>query len=615
MSSITTFDSTKESLQDILREIRDGKIQLPDFQRGWVWDDRHIRDLLASVSRTFPIGAVMMLQTGNPQVRFQPRPVEGVSASGVKVERLILDGQQRLTSLYQALLAGAVVETKDERKKRVRRWYYIDITKALDPDIDREDAVVGIPEDRLVRNFRGEVVRDYSTRENECEGGLLPAALLLDTAGLTAWQMAYVNLDPANVIERLSVWNRVVNEVVQPFQQYQVPLIVLRKETPKEAVCLVFEKVNTGGVALDAFELLTATFAADNFQLRKDWDVREQRFRKYPILASIAKTDFLQAVALLATRARREEAIAGGTPSESAPGVSCKKKEILDLKLEEYQAWADAATDGFVRSAKLLYGQHLFSARDLPYRTQLTPLAAVLGVLDEGSVTAGVRERLVRWYWCGVLGELYGGAIETRFARDLMEVLSWIQGGSEPSTIQDANFVPTRLVTLRTRNSAAYKGISALLMRDGGLDFRTGEPLAAQFYFDDRVDIHHIFPRDWCQQAGIHDRRVDSIVNKTPIAAKTNRMIGGNAPSVYLDRMQRSAGVDAPRMDEIVQSHVVDPIHLRTDNFESFFHARADALLDRIEQAMGKKIARDIPPTVGLDEENDEEDDNDEVIA
>jgi uncharacterized protein with ParB-like and HNH nuclease domain len=69
MSAVTTFDSTKESLLDLLRSTRDGKTQLPDFQRGWVWDNEHIRSLLASISLSYPIGAVMMLQTGNPDVR------------------------------------------------------------------------------------------------------------------------------------------------------------------------------------------------------------------------------------------------------------------------------------------------------------------------------------------------------------------------------------------------------------------------------------------------------------------------------------------------------------------------------------------------------------------
>ena len=105
VESMTTFDSTKESLLDLLHSIKQGKTQLPDFQRGWVWDDHHIRDLLASISLSFPIGAVMMLQIGNPDVRFKPRLVEGVNlADAPEPERLILDGQQRLTSLFLGLV-------------------------------------------------------------------------------------------------------------------------------------------------------------------------------------------------------------------------------------------------------------------------------------------------------------------------------------------------------------------------------------------------------------------------------------------------------------------------------------------------------------------------------
>jgi hypothetical protein len=588
MSTMTTFDSTKELLSDLLRGVREGRTQLPDFQRGWVWDDAHIRSLLASISLSYPIGAVMMMQTGGEDVRFKTRPVEGVSSRGLHApERLILDGQQRLTSLYQAVASGNPVETRDARGNSLKRWYYVDIHKALDPNADREDAIVGIPESRKVLNFRGEEIADYSTPQHECEAGLLPLRLVFDTAGLTLWQMQYLQASPERIQERLGIWNKLVQEVIQRFQQYQVPLIVLHKETPKDAVCQVFEKVNTGGVALTVFELLTATYAADDFELRRDWDARQKRLKKHSVLANLESTDFLQAVTLLATRNRRQR----NASTDSASGISCKRKDILRLSLADYQAWADAATGGFERAAKLLYDQNIFSGRDLPYRTQLTPLAAILALLGERADTDSVRAKLARWYWCGVLGELYGGAIETRFARDLAEVVAWIDGGAEPSTIVDANFAPTRLLSLRTRNSAAYKGLAALLLRDGSMDLRTGYSIDAQVYVDEAIDIHHIFPKAWCQEKRIERWHYDSIVNKTPLSAKTNRMIGGKAPSTYLPKVQKSAGVDETRMDELLRSHVIEPTRLRADDFPGFFEARERALLQRIEKAMGKPVA------------------------
>ena len=82
---MTTFDSTKKSLPNMLTDVVNGKIQLPDFQRDWVWDDEHIRSLLVSVARSFPVGAVMLLETGG-SVRFQVRPVENVPFSGTPPE-------------------------------------------------------------------------------------------------------------------------------------------------------------------------------------------------------------------------------------------------------------------------------------------------------------------------------------------------------------------------------------------------------------------------------------------------------------------------------------------------------------------------------------------------
>lgn len=113
---MTTFDSTKLPLKDILRDVVEGKIQLPDFQRGWVWDDEHVRSLLVSLGRSFPVGAVMLLETGGP-VRFQVRPVENVPKDKLAApERLILDGQQRLTTLTQVLKLSGPVQTRTEKE-------------------------------------------------------------------------------------------------------------------------------------------------------------------------------------------------------------------------------------------------------------------------------------------------------------------------------------------------------------------------------------------------------------------------------------------------------------------------------------------------------------------
>ena len=344
-------------------------------------------------------------------------------------------------------------------------------------------------------------------------------------------------------------------------------------------------------MALNVFELLTASFAADDFQLRDDWNEREQRLKgQHPVLRGLHSDDFLQCISLLVTQARRREVLAAGTTSDKAPGISCKRKDILKLEVADWQTWADRAEAGFVSTARFLHGQKIFKARDLPYRTQLVPLAAILVDLYRDGETEGTRRQISRWFWCGVLGELYGGATETRFARDLPEVVSWVRDETTyPTTVQESNFQANRLLTLRTRNSAAYKGLYALLMREGGRDFRTGEPIEAQTFFDDRIDIHHIFPEKWCKTENIKPATYNSVINKTAISVRTNRQIGSRAPSRYLPALEKKAGIDTTQMDEILTSHCIEPASLRSDGFWDFYAARAEALLDHIEAATGRQ--------------------------
>lgn len=593
MDGMTTFTSDKESLQEILKTISDGRYQLPEFQRGWVWDDAHIISLLASVSLSYPIGAVMMLENGNPDVRFKPRPVEGVDLQQDRdPERFILDGQQRLTSLYQSLFLKKVVRTRDIRKKDITRWYYIDMKKALDPTADREDAILSIPEDRKIKNFRNEVQIDYSTTEAEYELMVFPVSSVFDCSDWRSGYNRFWNYEP----EKIKLFDQFERDIIKRFEQYQVPVIKLLKQTPKVAVCQVFEKVNTGGVSLSVFELMTASFAADGYNLREDWEGKlDQRGRKTAngrkdrlhdqrILRAVGADEVLQAIALLSTYERKK------VDTETA--VSCKRTDILKLKLAEYQKWVEPATLAFLEAAKFLFQQKIFDSRDLPYSTQVVPLAVILAILGARAKNDGVRNKLASWYWCGVFGELYGSAVETRFAKDVAGVIAWLDGSSEPDTISESNFAPGRLDTLRSRNSAAYKGIFALLMRDGCLDFRTGVPIEVQTYFDEYVDIHHIFPKKWCTTQNIPATRYDSIINKTALSYQTNRIIGGNAPSFYLNRLREREGIELPRQLEILRSHVIDTDALTADDFDAFIDARREALLVHIEKATGKSIAR-----------------------
>ena len=281
-----------------------GELQLPDFERGWVWDDDHVRSLLVSISLTYPIGAVMTLAAGNPNVNFNARLLEGVTlAEAPKPFQLLLDGQQRLTSMFQALKIRTPVRTRDRRGNELHRHYYADIDACIDPLVDREESgIFGVPADRIVRSDFGRTIDlDLSKRPLEIAEEVFPLDIVLDGGETMDWQMEYLQSGPGDIGDRIEKWKRFQDSVVNSFVQYQVPTIDLAKSTPKEAACQVFEKVNTGGVTLTVFELLTATYAASDFELRKDWDERHGRLAQQELLEEVDATTFLQVVTLLAT--------------------------------------------------------------------------------------------------------------------------------------------------------------------------------------------------------------------------------------------------------------------------------------------------------------------------
>lgn len=584
------FGIEKENLAELLRGAHDGKTQLPEFQRGWVWDDGHVRSLLASVSLSYPIGAVMMLAGGGDSVRFKERAIEGATVPpDRRADRLILDGQQRLTSLYQSLLLGRPVMTRDSRGNAIERWYYIDILKALSPEADREEAITSVPADRQIRDFRGQVTVDYSTPALEYQSMVFPLGQVFSGSSWRVGFESYWNYDR----DKIELWNRFESEVVEQFKLYHIPVIELSRDTPKDAVCAVFEKVNTGGVTLTVFELLTATFAADEFDLREDWEARLRRIKTRGVLKDFSSTDFLQIITLLMTHARAEAARDSGVAPDKLPGVSAKRADILKLRKDDYVHWAESVTQALEETVRFLHAQSIFDARFLPYGGQIVPLTALFTLIGRRAQEAQRRAKVARWFWSGVFGELYGGATETRFARDLPDLVAWLDGGEEPRTVLEADFSEGRLLTLRTRGSAAYKGIYVLLLREGAKDFKTGEESNVHTYFDEAVDIHHIFPQLWCQENHVPASQCDSIVNKTPLSARTNRSIGGKAPSIYLAGIEKADKLSSADLDANVRSHMVDSGALREDDFSEFFRARTDALLTGIEKAMGKKLRRE----------------------
>ena len=624
------FQTNPRRLSELLNEAHEGRLQLPDFQRSYVWGDEDVQNLIASVAKGYPIGAFLSLQTGG-EVNFKPRFLEGIDRNGATNSppaELLLDGQQRLTSLYQAIYSKDPVTTLNSRDREVDRFYYIDIPKTVDAGADIRDALIGVPADRIVRkNFGRDEDINLSTRDKEFERHAFPLNQIFPYPGdwLDSWEDYWMERG-----ENVREWKRNFNlGIVRRIQEYAIPVIRLDQENGRGAICLIFEKVNTGGKRLDTFELLTAIYAAEDFDLREDWNGpldksepgRRSRILGSPnridVLSGVSSIDFLQACALIHTREDRLEKERDGVEDRLLPQVSCNREALLALPLEAYKKYADAVESGFGEAASLLHEHKIISQKDVPYAPLLVGLAATFAILgrEARTVSAEDKTKIERWFWSVTLGEVYGSATDTLLARHVPELVRWISNTDPaPDVLGDATFQQERLRSLRGRQSAAYKAIHVLLMgyELGCRDFVTGKTTGVMTFFNDRIDVHHIFPRAWCKKNGIPDGVFNSIVNKTPLSGASNRFIGGDAPSLYLKRIEKRYGLSPEALDAILRTHLIEPEHLRNDDFEEFFKTRIEALSDIVSKAMGKLVVKDQGSNENeRDVEEPEEDDGD----
>lgn len=140
--------------------------------------------------------------------------------------------------------------------------------------------------------------------------------------------------------------------------------------------------------------------------------------------------------------------------------------------------------------------------------------------------------------------------------------------------------------------NSPYKDINVLMLREGAQNWFWKAGIQELDIQDVNLDIHHIFPKAWCAANGIPSVQCDSILNKTPLAYKANRKIGGEAPSVYLRRIHQHEHVllEDEEMDRLLQTHALDPVPMRNDDFMDFTHGRRQKPLLLISSAMGKAV-------------------------
>jgi len=515
----------KRRVVGLVETALDGKVCLPNFQRDFVWARDEVADLVRSILRQYFIGSLLLLRCEPQNPPFDPVFLRGADPTNAKPqpELLILDGQQRLTSLLYALNAPDL----SLKNSVQRRWFFVDIEKLLaDPDDDE------IVFDRAKRELDGldKVERQYELRILPCTRLLNADAFYQWRDGLEDWLRDF---DPDGLKDFRGRWRTPLTEAVSAFQNFEVPLVELptvRDDGGEDIgrVCAIFEKLNSTGVELSVYDLLTARLYRSGIRLHDLWDetcARHARINRW----SAGKADKNKfGVLLLRTLALLR-------------GLDPKPRILIDLAPAAFETDWRRAASAMERSLELIErvgpdGFGVFDAKWLPYYGLLPILAALRAEVEDRKLGEGPRRDLQRWYWCNVFLERYSSAVETKSRRDFAEFLRWwTEDGPEPSVFAEARVrIGAGAFTIResaSYASAIYSGVFCLLALRNARDWKYGEAIELQ-----SLEDHHIFPRRYLRDHGVAQLpRVNSIVNRTLISDQTNRIIGGRAPSEYID--------------------------------------------------------------------------------
>lgn len=548
-------DTNPHELKELLAQIDNNDTVLPDFQRDFVWDPTATMELIISIAQNYPAGSLLRIR--NTHNLFAFREFEGApTLNGKPPIFLILDGQQRLTSLYQAFFG------KGENR------YFIDLKKMI-LGTDFEDCIFNLKSDHSRVSL-------YYGIESQAKDLIMPLSILKGGSGdYSKWVRKIARLQTDD-IERIKLEDQLdgIDYWIQTIDDYKFPVVTLTDTTSAEAVCTIFETLNRTGVKLSPFELLTARFWHQGLNLRRLWQEAKEA---YPIFDDFLIDPYyvLQIISLV---------------SKSKP--SCKRKDVMLLDKETIEKNWEKCIQGLQKALTHLRDQcGVLTAGLLPYTTIVIPNAAIYAALLDyrGPQIGMINDRVSQWFWCAVFGQKYESSPNSQSSIDFVDVVAWVKEGMIPETVSTFRFDPVTLKEATGRQRAIYRGVLSLVFRNQSRDFHSDKPLTREVIRENNIDDHHIFPDKYLFRLNIPPKQRDSILNHTYIDRITNQRISDRAPSDYMAEIHQARGDQ--KFKELLSSHLLptceDEQFFEQNDFDGFLNWRQNRIFDEIKNVTG----------------------------
>ncbi|WP_397570419.1 DUF262 domain-containing protein [Schlesneria sp. T3-172] len=556
-------DTNPRALKDLLAEVHSRTMVLPDFQRDFVWEPGATQELIVSIANNYPAGS--LLRVRDAKRVFAAREFEGApSLGGQKHTFLVLDGQQRLTSLYQAFYGVG------------EHRYYLRLKTLLDGG-DFEESIFHV---RASTKW-SKAIESIDLQAQEL---ILPLSVLKGGAGgFLQWLLQVTNpMPPDERTKMLDALTKINDQWIKTIDDYHFPVVTLSDKTEPDALCTIFETLNRTGVKLSVFELLTARFWPHQIKLRELW---QAACDTQPIIGDFEVDPYymLQSIALA---------------SRKAP--SCKRSDVLNLAPGDIDKWWQPVVSGMALTLTILRDDcKVMLPKWLPYQTMLAPFAAVLAKsgMPKNAEAGAHREKLKRWFWSSVFGQAYESAPNSQSAKDVGELIAWLAGGPPPESVKSVRFDPKSLRDVTPRQRSIYRGTICLILGSGtgARDFHTQAVITGNLMSELGIDDHHVFPDDFLAKKGVSLARTrDCVLNRTLIDRTTNQMISNRAPSDYLTDIQKTPGFP---FDAVLSSHCLptgEASPFWTDDYETFLSWRQNRLWQEIKRVTGITEASDL---------------------
>jgi hypothetical protein len=586
------------SLGTLIGNLKQGRFVIPDFQRDFEWSPQDIRDLMRSIFLDYYIGS-LLLWKGKPETfnALACEQVYGYEESNSNPEHIVLDGQQRLTAIYYALVAP----NKRAPNRSNRCLYFVNVRHFID----------GAYDDAFFYDWRKGGLALSKDQVTQFRTHTFP----LSVVGSGGWDLAnwvqgyetywqeralQVGDDPeaAIEIEGFADDAREFGILLKDLtEQYQIAYVELDEDLTLDKVCDIFTQVNSKGIRLDVFDLINALVKPRGLQLKHMW--REASPKLEFVSSGSMNVYILQVMSIMAQAYCSPKYLYYLLPGQEKTvrdksGVL--SKQILVEDSDAFKSLWDTAVASLQRAMELLRHPQDFGAISsgyLPYVSILPVFAALQHEARSLPPTQilDASKKIRHWYWSSVFLSRYSGSVESTAARDFTEVSAWFgDDEKEPALIsefkQRFNTLPLRDVK---SGSSVYNGIFNLLVISEARDWMTGDVPQ-----HDDLDDHHIVPRDWSKGKDL-PTSIDTILNRTPLTAATNRyVISNRLPCTYLPELIKKNGEAMVR--GTLESHLISPaafdILLRspftTDDFEAFISERQRTILEAIEDLLIK---------------------------